>query len=243
MVVHPIGIGIPGDLVVSCVPEKRYFLANVSPNGPGLNRCVPKSTHTQIQWSHDMCICVRMCGRYAYSAREEAEYHRAYRHAYFAVSRKKAGWDCLRHYEILAAGTVPLFLNVSHAPQVRSLVYCCVECVPHTYINLCVCVCVQQHSIGMLPRRLLENAWALPGITLTPTTTPTPSAHNSAFVRSVEFDGVRLTVDDKAFNETAYTALASELLQYTRTHLTTDAIADYVLKVCTVVCVDCVLLY
>ena len=35
----------------------------------------------------------------------------------FAITRKKAGWDCLRHYEILANGCIPLFLNIENCPK------------------------------------------------------------------------------------------------------------------------------
>jgi hypothetical protein len=31
----------------------------------------------------------------------QAEYKRDYRKAYFGLTRKKEGWDCMRHYEIL----------------------------------------------------------------------------------------------------------------------------------------------
>jgi len=47
---------------------------------------------------------------------DEAEYKRDYRKAMFGVTRKKAGWDCMRHYEILASGAVPLFLDIQSAP-------------------------------------------------------------------------------------------------------------------------------
>lgn len=44
---------------------------------------------------------------YSYSYDTEAEYNKQYSESYFAVSSKKAGWDCLRHYEIIAAGCIP----------------------------------------------------------------------------------------------------------------------------------------
>eukprot|EP00754_Rhynchopus_humris_P015468 Rhum_TRINITY_DN14441_c4_g2::Rhum_TRINITY_DN14441_c4_g2_i1::g.89281::m.89281 len=37
------------------------------------------------------------------------DYFNEYRHSYYCVTRKKKGWDCLRHYEILATGCVPYF--------------------------------------------------------------------------------------------------------------------------------------
>ena len=30
---------------------------------------------------------------------------------------KKSGWDCMRHYEILANGCVPVFLDINNCPE------------------------------------------------------------------------------------------------------------------------------
>ena len=35
----------------------------------------------------------------------------------FALTYKKAGWDCLRHYEILMNGCIPLFLDIESCPK------------------------------------------------------------------------------------------------------------------------------
>jgi hypothetical protein len=62
---------------------------------------------------------------YQFSFGEELEYRRMYSSVYFAVTMKKGGWDCNRHYEILSAGTVPYFdelecaglLTMVHLPK------------------------------------------------------------------------------------------------------------------------------
>ena len=46
----------------------------------------------------------------------EKEYYEHYAKAYFAVTMKKGGWDCMRHYEILASGTLPYFLDIENCP-------------------------------------------------------------------------------------------------------------------------------
>jgi hypothetical protein len=46
----------------------------------------------------------------------EKEYYNEYQESYFAITTKKAGWDCLRHYEILANRCVPLFINIDECP-------------------------------------------------------------------------------------------------------------------------------
>ena len=52
---------------------------------------------------------------YIYDTQED--YYRDYGKSLFAVTIKKAGWDCLRHYEIIANYCVPLFLDIEHCPM------------------------------------------------------------------------------------------------------------------------------
>ena len=47
----------------------------------------------------------------------EEEYYNEYKTSYFAITVQKAGWDCMRHYEILANGCVPFFLNIENCPK------------------------------------------------------------------------------------------------------------------------------
>ena len=54
---------------------------------------------------------------YPYSFTDEVEYLQNYGRAALAVTHRKAGWDCFRHLEILAAGTVPLLLDVDEIPK------------------------------------------------------------------------------------------------------------------------------
>jgi hypothetical protein len=51
---------------------------------------------------------------YIYDAQEA--YYRDYGQSLLAVTQKKAGWDCLRHYEIIANYCVPLFLDIEQCP-------------------------------------------------------------------------------------------------------------------------------
>jgi len=47
---------------------------------------------------------------------DEASYYDGYRHALFGKTTKKAGWDCLRHYEIMACDCMPYFSNLEYCP-------------------------------------------------------------------------------------------------------------------------------
>lgn len=47
----------------------------------------------------------------------EEDYYNDYREARFGVTTKKAGWDCMRHYEIMANNCIPYFVHLEHCPR------------------------------------------------------------------------------------------------------------------------------
>ena len=49
---------------------------------------------------------------YIFNKYKEVEYNKMYQDSRFALTKKKGGWDCLRHYEILMNGCIPLFENL-----------------------------------------------------------------------------------------------------------------------------------
>jgi hypothetical protein len=58
----------------------------------------------------------------SYAFDSEAAYHADLQQARFGITTKRAGWDCLRHYEIAANGTVPCFRQLRDKP---------ITCAPH----------------------------------------------------------------------------------------------------------------
>lgn len=90
-VFRPLWIPVPASAIVSCVPRKYGLLADAA-----RTRLNP--------------------GEYRYTHLEEHEYKRAYRRAFFGPTRQKAGWDALRHVEILASGTIPYFHSLEDSP-------------------------------------------------------------------------------------------------------------------------------
>jgi hypothetical protein len=52
----------------------------------------------------------------------EADYYRDLQVSRFGITTKRAGWDCLRHYEIAANGAVPCFRDLDRKPP---------RCAPH----------------------------------------------------------------------------------------------------------------
>jgi hypothetical protein len=49
----------------------------------------------------------------AYAFDSEADYYADLRQARFGITTRRAGWDCLRHYEIAANGAVPCFRDLA----------------------------------------------------------------------------------------------------------------------------------
>ena len=92
---HPITFSIPREKMVDSIPENKTQI---------LSKLIPGDTSTYIYHS-------------------EEDYYTEYRRSYFAITRRKAGWDCVRHYEILANGCIPVFINIEHCP-VNTLALC-----------------------------------------------------------------------------------------------------------------------
>tara|TARA_X000000950_G_C13772584_1_gene601627 strand:+ start:60 stop:1058 length:999 start_codon:yes stop_codon:yes gene_type:complete len=51
-----------------------------------------------------------------YIYNDEIDYYKMYQESIFALTYKKAGWDTLRHYEILMNGGLPIFLDIENCP-------------------------------------------------------------------------------------------------------------------------------
>ena len=79
-----------------------------------------------------------------YAFDREEDYFADLRRARFGVTTKKAGWDCLRHYELAASGCVPCFRDLADKPR---------DCAPH---GLDAGNCVAYRDAAELLRRL-EN--------------------------------------------------------------------------------------
>ena len=60
---------------------------------------------------------IRPDRRGTYIYHDEKSYYNDYRSSFFAYTSKKAGWDCMRHYEILANGCIPLFRDLNKCPE------------------------------------------------------------------------------------------------------------------------------
>jgi len=53
----------------------------------------------------------------AYAFDSEQAYMHAYANASYSITHRKAGWDCFRHVEIMASGSLPLMVDAHEIPQ------------------------------------------------------------------------------------------------------------------------------
>jgi hypothetical protein len=83
----PITFSISFDKIVKNIPYKTKLLSNL----------IPGKLDTYIY-------------------NNENDYYEEYKKSYFATTTKKGGWDCMRHYEILANGCIPYFPNIENCP-------------------------------------------------------------------------------------------------------------------------------
>lgn len=99
-----------------CIPYfKRELVYNKTRLHP-ISFAFPTSkVNFQIPKTRDVAICDPR-DRSTYIYKNEFDYYNGYGESKFGITMKKAGWDCLRHYEILGNGCIPLFLNIEQCP-------------------------------------------------------------------------------------------------------------------------------
>ena len=91
---HPINFSIPKKKIVSVIFPKEKIVSSLIPGD---------------------------LSTYIYNT--EMEYYSEYQKSYFAITKQKGGWDCMRHYEILANGCIPFFINIEKCPD-NTMVLC-----------------------------------------------------------------------------------------------------------------------
>lgn len=75
---------------------------------------------TKVNFVKDKTRDVAICNptdRSSYIYKNEKDYYEGYQESRVGITIKKAGWDCMRHYEILANGCLPYFININKCPD------------------------------------------------------------------------------------------------------------------------------
>jgi len=85
--VFPITFSIPDEKMIQSIPKKTKLLSSL----------IPGDLKTYIYHT-------------------EKDYYEEYQKSCFAITTKKAGWDCMRHYEIVANGCLPYFPDLEKCP-------------------------------------------------------------------------------------------------------------------------------
>jgi hypothetical protein len=89
--IHPISFSFPKQKIIDCTGiVKEHIMSGAKP--------VPGSDPTK------------------YTFDNEQDYYRDYASSYFGKTMQKGGWDCQRHYEIMASGAVPIFHGLEQCP-------------------------------------------------------------------------------------------------------------------------------
>jgi hypothetical protein len=86
--VHPITFSFPEEKVVTSLSPKTKLMSGMLPG---------------------------VASTYIYNC--ERDYYDEYRRSIFATTTQKGGWDCMRHYEIIANGCIPYFPNIESCPE------------------------------------------------------------------------------------------------------------------------------
>jgi hypothetical protein len=77
---------------------------------------IPESKITQIKLEKTQEYGSIIPGQGGYKFEIEQDYYNDYNKSYFGITMKKAGWDCMRHYEILANNCIPYFTDLHECP-------------------------------------------------------------------------------------------------------------------------------
>lgn len=98
--VVPISFSLPEQMYAPVVPPKSQNFSTVVPGNS--STYVFRTSHT----STPMEILA-----------SEDNYYKDMSRSLFSFTFKKAGWDCLRHTEIIAAGALPIFTDIDTVPS------------------------------------------------------------------------------------------------------------------------------
>lgn len=104
-----------------CIYHKRELIKNSNPHIVPISFKIPKVIQNLVyfdqQSKKSFLAGIHPALRVTYTFPDEASYYSHYSSSLFAITGRKAGWDCLRHYEIIMSGCVPVFLEIDSKPN------------------------------------------------------------------------------------------------------------------------------
>jgi len=114
--IFPISFSIPDTKILhSDTPKSRTFATH----------CVDE----------EVSSILKLKSNYAFA--DEPSYYYNLHTSKYAITTKRGGWDCLRHYEIAAAGALMCFKNLLSKPQ---------SCAPHGLVPNLNCISYRNYT-------------------------------------------------------------------------------------------------
>jgi len=89
-----------------CIPDECVVSASASASSPPKKQSIWATHYISQTGEHN----------YNFNHFQENEYNEMYRLSYFGKTERRGGWDCLRHYEIMANGCIPVFPSLEECP-------------------------------------------------------------------------------------------------------------------------------
>lgn len=130
--IYPISFGIPDTKIITQIPHKtKLFTEHIVDEE--IQKKLGKKSH--------------------YIFTKESEYYQDLQQSQFGITTQRAGWDCLRHYELAANGCILCFKNLNLKPKF---------CAPHDLIPNVNCLTYQNyhdliHQIHKLTETEYQN--------------------------------------------------------------------------------------
>jgi len=178
--VHPIHFAIPKKKIVSSI--------NLTPKNI-LSPLIPGKMETYIY-------------------KKENQYYEMYQNSLFSLTYKKNGWDCLRHYEILANGSIPLFIKLDDCPS-QTLTSLPKEKLLKFY-NLYNKILSYYNPLKIYKKRFRDVS--------------------KFYYYGKNFFKKKPSVDSFIKNNQEINQIRSYLLEYTKNNLTSEKLAEYVIN-------------
>lgn len=108
------------------VNKGKYFkreLITFDTNIYPINFCYPKEKIYNGEEKKILKFAkIKPNNKSTYIYKNEEDYYKGYQIAQFGITMKKAGWDCLRHYEIIGNKCLPYFTDIKQCPK-RTLAF------------------------------------------------------------------------------------------------------------------------
>lgn len=171
--IFPLSLSVPEDMILSRVP----------PKSKAFSRVIPGNLSSY------------------FSVDEEKLFYEDIERSLFGWTCSKGGWDYIRHYEIIARGSLPLFLDISRLPPPGG----------------------ESTSLALHPTKFYQAIWNFPTLFVQGGTQLIGLGDWEIAFAAVDYPS-------ETFDKQLYSATVMALQQYAKNVLSTSAMASYVLQ-------------